>query len=115
MTYDSKEQLEAGINRYLADCYDKRTAARATELAAFLGVSHRHLTRLCGRFFAMPAKAALRSRQLTYAASLLRGTTKRIDEIAAMSGFGDPNTFYRAIRRAFGCSPARLRNPVLNC
>jgi AraC-like DNA-binding protein len=115
MTHHSKQQLEEGINRYLLYCYDKRTAARATELAAFLGVNYRNLTRLCHRFLGAPARAALRSRQLSYAAGLLRESTTSIDEIGMMAGFGDRRTFYRAIRRQFGCSPMLLRNAVLNC
>ena len=115
MTDSSKEQLEEGINRYLAYCYDNRTAARATELAAFMGINYRNLARLCGRFISAPARAALRSRQLSYAAGLLRESTAPIDEIGMMAGFGDRRTFYRAIRRQFGCSPLLLRNTVPNC
>jgi len=115
MSCASKEQLEAGISRYLAYCYEQRTAARATELAIFLGINFRNLARLCNRFLGVSARAALRSRQLSYAANLLRDSTTPIDEIGMMCGFGDRRTFYRAIRREFGCSPLLVRNAVRNC
>ena len=115
MACGSKEELEAGLDRYVAYCYDQRTAARATELATFLGISYRNLTRLCNRFLGAPARTALRSRQLSHAARLLRESAKPINEIGMMCGFGDRRTFYRAIRRQFGCSPLLLRNAVLNC
>jgi AraC-like DNA-binding protein len=113
--YDSKERLEGGINRYLAYCYEQRTAARATELATCLGINRWHLTRLCNRFLRAPARAALRSRQLSYAAVLLRERTDPIDEVGMMAGFGNRSTFYRVFRREFGCSPRMLRNAAPNC
>src|ERR1700748_1346762 len=101
MAYNARE-LETGIDRYLMHCYRDRTAARATELAIFLGMSHRRLTRLCGRLLGSGPKATMRVRQLSYAASLLREGLVPVNEIALMAGFGDRRTFYRAIRREFG-------------
>jgi len=115
MAYDSRENLETGIVQYLMHCYCERTAARATELATFLAISHRRLTRLCSRLLGAGPKASMRHRQLAYAVSLLREGLVPVDEIALMAGFGDRRTFYRAIRREFGCSPLLLRNAVLNC
>ncbi|HSY49994.1 MAG TPA: helix-turn-helix transcriptional regulator [Thermoanaerobaculia bacterium] len=115
MTHDSKEELEASIGAYLAYCYEERTAARATELATFLGINRRNVTRVCVRFLGAPAKEALRSRQLSHAAALLQSGARPVDEIGAMCGFGNRTTFYRAFRRAFGCSPRALRKAVPNC
>src|SRR5436309_1408862 len=89
MAYDSIQNLEAGIDQYLMDCYGNRTAARANELARFLGISHRGLTRLCNRLLGAAPRASMRIRQLSYAASLLRCGTIAVDEIGVMAGFGD--------------------------
>jgi AraC-like DNA-binding protein len=115
MTYESRENLETGIDQYLMHCYDKRTVARATELATFLGISYRRLTRLCSRLLGEAPKASMRARQLSYAVRLLREGLIPVDEIGLMAGFGDRRTFYRAIRRTFGCSPLMVRNAVPNC
>lgn len=113
---DSKERLETGINRYLAYCYEQRTVARATELATFLSISRWSLARLCNRFLGAPASAALRSRQLSYAAGLLRRSVAPVDEVGIMAGFGNRSTFYRAIKQEFGCSPRLLRGAAApNC
>jgi AraC-like DNA-binding protein len=105
----SKEQLEAGVAAYLAFCHRERTAARASELAGFLRVSYRNLTRIFNRVLGVPVGVAIRRRQLESAAHLLRETELPIDDIGLRVGFGDRRTFYRAIRREFGCSPATLR------
>lgn len=105
----TKEQLEAGIADYLAFCHRERTAARASELADFLGIGYRTLRRICNRVLGVAVNAAIRVRQLGRAARLLRETDLPIDEIGLMVGFGDRRTFFRAIRRKFGCSPSALR------
>ena len=115
MTYRSKEELERGIAEYLAFCHREKTAARASELAAFLNVGCRNLRRLANRLLGVSVIVALRLRQLEYSANLLRETQLPIDEIGLMAGFGDRGTFFRAIRRHYACSPAALRKGVRNC
>jgi len=105
----SKQQLEAGIAAYLAFCHRERTAARASELAGFLGVSYRNLRRVCNRVLGIPVNVAIRARQLEMAAQLLCETNLPIDEIGSVVGFGDRRTFFRAIRRKFACSPLTIR------
>jgi len=104
-----KEQLEAGIADYLAFCHRERTAARASELAGFLGIAYRTLRRVCKRVLGVAVNMAIRARQLERAAGLLRETDLPIDEVGLLAGFGDRRTFFRAIRREFGCSPATIR------
>jgi len=115
MPYRSKQELEDGIARYLAFCHRERTAARASELAAFLDVGCRHLRRLSNRHLGVPVSVALRLRQIEYAAHLLRESQLSIDEIGLLAGFGDRGTFFRAIRKRFSCSPKALRTGVRNC
>lgn len=103
----TKEQLEAGIAAYLAFCHRERTAARASELAGFLGI--RTLRRVCNRVLGVAVNEAIRARQLEYAVRLLRETGIPFDEIGLVAGFGDRRTFFRAIRREFGRSPSAVR------
>jgi|GEM_PF-706036 len=109
MAYRSKEELEDGITEYLEFCHRERTAARASELATFLDVGYRNLRRLSNRLLGVSVIVALRLRQLEYSAKLLRETKLPIDEIGLRAGFGDRRTFFRAIRREFGCSPSTVR------
>lgn len=115
MSYQTSEQLEAAVDGYLAFCYRQGTAARVSELADFLKIGHRTLTRLSNRLLSVPARVALRSRQLSYAEGLLRETTLPVGEIGLMAGFGDRGTFHRAIKRQFGCTPQAIRTAVLKC
>lgn len=105
----TKEQLETGITGYLAFCHRERTAARASELAGFLGIAYRTLRRVCNRVLGVSVNVAIRARQLEYAARLLRETDIPVDEIGLLAGFGDRRTFFRAIRREFGHSPSAVR------
>jgi len=105
----TQQELEVGIAAYLGFCGRERTAARASELAAFLGVGYRSLRRACNELLGMPVNLAIRARQLEWAAHLLRETDLPIDDIRVMVGFGDRRTFFRAVRRTFACSPLSLR------
>jgi len=108
MSY-TKDELDSGIADYLAFCQQEQTAARASELAAFLRIGYRNLRRVCNRVLGIPVSLAIRARQLDLAVRLLCETDLAIDEIGAIAGFGDRRTFFRAIRRAFACSPLSIR------
>ncbi len=93
MEYRSKNELERGITEYLAFCHRERTAARASELAVFLGIAYRTLRRVCNRVLGVPVSAAIRASQLKLAAHLLRKTDLPTGEIGILAGFGDRRTF----------------------
>ncbi len=57
----------------------------------------------------MPLRDFLRVRQLRHAEHLLLTTSCSTVEIAAMSGFGTPPTFYRAFKAAHGMTPGAYR------
>jgi AraC-like DNA-binding protein len=109
MEYRSKNELERGLTEYLAFCHRERTAARASELAVFLGIAYRTLRRVCNRVLGVPVSVAIRASQLKLAAHLLRKTDLPTEEIVILAGFGDRRTFFRAIRREFRRSPSALR------
>lgn len=110
----TKEELDAGIATYLAYCAREQTAARASELAAFLRIGYRSLRRVCNRVLGMPVAVAIRARQLEVAVRLLCETDLAIDEIGLAAGFGDRRTFFRAVRREFACSPLAIRKDGQN-
>jgi AraC-like DNA-binding protein len=64
--------------------------------------------------FGIPARDYLRSRQLDYAAELLRSTSLTVAEIAVSSAFGTESTFSRCFGAAFGTTPGRYRH-LMKC
>lgn len=59
-------------------------------------------------FHIHPSTYLTRNRIQT-ALSLLQETNRPISEVAAASGFRDPNYFCRVINKAYGVSPSKLR------
>jgi AraC-like DNA-binding protein len=104
-----RHRIERAIELYLARCYRGRTVARVSELAIYLGVNRTHLSRVVSQVIGEPLGAALRRRQLTYAATLLRNASMTVSEVAAAAAFGTQRTFFRAFRRAFGMTPGVYR------
>jgi len=111
----TREAFERAMDEYLAHCYAIRTAARASELAEFIGIARSRLVRMATRLLGLSTKAALRRRQLDRAARLLRETSDTVDEVGMLSGFGDRRTFHRAFRSAFRCSPTEFRVRDAKC
>lgn len=110
-----RQRLERVIELYLRDCYQRRTAARASELAHNLGANRAYLSRTVPALLGMTLRGALRRRQLEYAARLLRTTRLPVTEIAMRAAFGHPSTFYRLFRAAFGIRPTEYRDKVTKC
>lgn len=103
------------IERYLADCYEKRTAARASELAQFLSADRTHLSRTIVELFGKSLHTILREKQFDEARRLLRLTPLSMDEVATASGFGHRSTFFRLFRDAFGTTPSEYRKKATKC
>jgi AraC-like DNA-binding protein len=109
LTVSDRHRLKRAADLYLHSCYGTRTAARADEFAAFLGIARPHLSRLAPQILGMSLHDFLRGRQLEHAKVLLRSTPLSVDEVALASAFGTPWTFYRSFRTAFGVTPAQYR------
>lgn len=78
-------------------------------LAAALGMHRSRLSRLFTAALGISPSAYLQRLRLQNALSLLKTTDRPIGAIARECGWGDPNYFARALRRATGQSPREFR------
>ena len=108
-SHPDRRRYELIIEKYLKDCYGRRTAARVSELADLLQASRPYLSRVIHALFGMPVRALLRQRQLEEAMRLLRVTRLPLDQVGAASAFGDRATFFRVFRAATGTTPNAYR------
>ena len=108
-THAHRQRLDRAVAHYLDDCYAKQTAARVSELAAFLEQTPEHFSRIAGLIMGVSPHAYLRKKQLEEAERLLTQTPLPVHEIALHAGFGTIGTFYRCFKRAHGMTPGRFR------
>ncbi|MBO3731990.1 AraC family transcriptional regulator [Glycomyces niveus] len=79
------------------------------EIAAAVGLSHNHLTRLFHTATGTTVVAHVRRRRLERARHLLLESTLSIPAVAAAVGIADLQAFNKACRRELGASPRALR------
>lgn len=82
------------------------------DLAAAAGLSRAHFARAFRRTTGQTPYAYLRERRLARAKDLLAGSTHRIAEIAAMTGFVSQSHLGRVFRNATGTTPAEYRRQI---
>ena len=105
-----RRRYEQIIDRYLRECYAKRTVARVSELAQLLDAPRTYLSKIIPQLFGKSLGVLLREKQLAEAKRLLELVDPLgMDDIAAASAFGHRSTFYRVFRAAFGMTPAEYR------
>ena len=102
----------AEAESYLAECREKASSVRASELALRLARSPAQLAREFHLSVGSRLKDYLSSRQIERAKELLRTTHRTTAEIALDSGFGTPRSFYRAFRRSVGVTPTEYRKEM---
>ncbi len=78
-------------------------------LARQLGVSARHLNRLCTAAFAMPVAGYIREQRLKRAKHLLEESETPILEVAGQVGYPDLQHFSKLVRNWSGASPRQIR------
>lgn len=83
-----------------------------TELAAELGVHRTTLFRVFSAGEGLAPSDYLRRLRLQESMRLLRETRLPVAEVAARSGFLDPNYFARALRQATGFTPLAMRRQL---
>lgn len=108
-THAHRQRLDRVVSHYLDECYAKKTAARVSELAAFLKRSPQYLTRTASSLVGMPLRVYLRKKQLEEAERLITRTPLPMHEIALHAGFGSTATFYRCFKEVYGVTPSALR------
>ncbi len=96
-------RFEELIRAHLADGWQLADYARA------LGVSERHLRRLCLAATGLSAHGFLESTRLREACRLLAYTRMRVQEVGFALGFDDPAYFARTFRRGMGMAASDYR------
>jgi transcriptional regulator GlxA family with amidase domain len=105
----SSEALRGAADAYLAECFQRKTPPRASELAANLTVSAHHLSRTFQKLVGTPLSLYLMHGRIAHAKYLLRTSQLSMNEVACAAGFGTRVTFFRAFRRATGVTPSDFR------
>ncbi|WP_338703313.1 AraC family transcriptional regulator [Streptomyces sp. Q6] len=82
---------------------------RVPDIAASVGVSHTHLTRVFRAETGLTVVSYIRRRRLQRARHLLLSSTQSIHAIAAAVGIADLQAFNKACRRELGASPRAVR------
>jgi AraC family transcriptional activator of pobA len=77
--------------------------------AETLGLSERHLRRLCLSLTGQSAHALLQAVRLREACRLPAHTRMQVQEVGFANGFDDPSHFARAFQRGMGLSPSAYR------
>jgi len=108
-THAHRQRLDRAAEHYLRYCYRMKTAARASEFAEYLGVTHPYLSRIAPEIVGTTLRDLLRAKQVAYAAKLLLATPLSVREIALRCGFGTVSTFYRCFESAHGMPPGVFR------
>ena len=78
-------------------------------VAMELGISVRHLERLCRRHFGVGPAALYRQMRMRFAHWLIENTNRPVIEIAVEAGFNDGAHFCRQFKGIYGLPPSRHR------
>ena len=93
----------AHIESHLAGTFE------VPRIAAAVGISHNHLTRLFRATTGDTVVAYIRHRRMQRARHLLRESTLPIPTVAAAVGIPDLQAFNKTCRRELGAAPRALR------
>lgn len=99
-------RFEELIRAHLADGWQLADYARV------LGLSERHLRRLCLSVTGLSAHGFLEATRLREACRLLAYTRMRVQEVGFALGFDDPAYFARAFRRGMGMAASDYRRQL---
>jgi len=107
--------LQAAERRPLRDAQEHIHAHPAADLtvpalAERAHMSARNFARAFRQEVGQTPAAFVESARIEHAKQLLEATSLPVEQVAARSGFGTPDTFRRAFARRLGVSPARYRD-----
>jgi len=113
MAFGSARELTTIADRYLTACLAREDQPQVKELAAEVGVSRSHFTKVFSRIVGESPGKYLRRGQIEFAKRLLLEADLSANAIAYKSGFRRRRTFFRAFEREVGMSPIAFRTSVL--
>ncbi len=99
-------QLEGLVRAHLADGW------QVTDYACALGLSDRHLRRLCLEATGLSTHGFIAATRLREACRLLAYTRMQVQEVGFALGFDDPAYFVRVFRQGTTLSPTEYRRRV---
>lgn len=100
---DPMDRFRAFVTRHLTEDLP------AQRLADHLGMTTRHLGRLCVQAHGMPVQRYIMTQRLERATHALVWSDTPVSEIARSVGFADPDHFTRRFRDRYGMPPERWR------
>jgi len=107
-----RRDVAAQVDAFIEENLDK--AISLTALAARLGMSVRHLSRVFAEETGVPLGKHVAERKMLMARWELQHTDKLVKAIAADLGFEDVGYFCRAFKKRFGAPPEAARRGGLN-
>ena len=108
MAFGSARELTAIADRYLTACLAREDQPQVKELAAEVGVSRSHFTKVFSRIVGESPGKYLRRGQIEFAKRLLLEADLSANAIAYKSGFRRRRTFFPSIRAGGGHESDRL-------
>ena len=95
---------------YIKDHYQENISLE--QLAAYLEITPEYLSTLFNKEMGVNFSTFLKQFRISHAKRLLRGTDKKIYEIAAAVGYHDPKYFNRVFKEETGISPGDYRQQI---
>lgn len=96
-------QFQSLLNQHLRDRW------KLTDFARVIGISERHLSRICRAATGHPAAELIEAAVMREACRMLVYTRGSVAAIGYGLGFDDPSYFSRAFRRVMGLTPGDYR------
>jgi AraC family transcriptional regulator, transcriptional activator of pobA len=97
-------QFQTLLSKHLRDRWT------LADYAAAIGLSSRHLSRICHAATGQPAAGVIEAAMMREACRLLVYTRIPVSQIGYALGFDDPSYFSRSFRRVVGRSPSSYRS-----
>jgi AraC-like DNA-binding protein len=108
-THEHRQRLDRAAEHYLRECYRTKRPARGKDFARSLGLTPEYVSWLAAKILGESLHQFLRTKQVEYAARLLRRTPLSVGEIATRSAFGTRSAMHRWFVKAHGIGPAAFR------
>ena len=96
--------------RYMDEHYTEHLTLE--KMAIELGYHKDYLSRVFNETIEMGFSKYLNTMRLRYAVQLIRTTDQSLEEIADLSGFGNPHSFYDFFKENYHCTPGAYRKRI---